>query len=180
MPALQWKRQQEWHPLTSLLLLDKQSNLLYPSRRLTGRFVNEQNRLMSADKEDAARRKQQIIEAATTVFARKGFHGATMDDIVAESGLSKGGLYWYFEGKDDIIAAILRQFFDQEMVGLEAVVAAGGPATAQLLQLARRLAAEMEEAARMLPISLEFYAVAARQEAVRQWIKGYLIGRAHV
>ena len=42
-------------------------------------------------------RRNQILEAATTVFARLGFHRARMDDIVQEARLSKGALYWYFK-----------------------------------------------------------------------------------
>ena len=44
-------------------------------------------------------RKKQILDAAMTVFAQKGFHQARMDDIVEQSGLSKGTIYWYFKSK---------------------------------------------------------------------------------
>ena len=46
-------------------------------------------------------RTKQILDAAVKVFSRSGFQQASMDDIVAESGLSKGALYWYFKSKDD-------------------------------------------------------------------------------
>ena len=128
---------------------------------------------MNAEKSEANARKRQILEAATAVFARKGFDGASMDDIVRESGISKGGLYWHFKSKDEIIAAILRQFFDQEMADLEAIVARKGPAGERLVQLAGHLADEMEHAFGLLPISLEFYAVAARQESVRAFLQDY-------
>ena len=48
-------------------------------------------------------RKEQILHAAHRVFARKGFHTATMQDICLESGLSPGAVYRYFASKDDII-----------------------------------------------------------------------------
>ena len=41
-------------------------------------------------------RRGQIIEAALACFTRKGYANTTIDDIVAESGLSKGAIYWYF------------------------------------------------------------------------------------
>lgn len=50
-------------------------------------------------------RKSQIIDAARRCFARKGFHQASMQDIVAESGLSPGAIYLYFRSKDEIIRA---------------------------------------------------------------------------
>ncbi|MEA3341980.1 MAG: TetR/AcrR family transcriptional regulator [Chloroflexota bacterium] len=47
-------------------------------------------------------RRAQIIQAALACFSRKGYNKTTMDDIVAESGLSKGSLYWYFKSKDEL------------------------------------------------------------------------------
>ena len=41
-----------------------------------------------------------ILAAASACFSRKGFHRTTMDEIVAESGLSKGTLYWYYKSKN--------------------------------------------------------------------------------
>jgi AcrR family transcriptional regulator len=67
----------------------------------------------------SAERRAQIIEAALACFTRKGYNNTTMDDIVAESGLSKGSLYWYFESKDDLFAAAILSIL--ENVGLEAV-----------------------------------------------------------
>ncbi len=47
--------------------------------------------------------------AAIACFAREGFHRATMQDIVRESGLSAGSIYRYFESKQDIVAAIAEE-----------------------------------------------------------------------
>jgi TetR/AcrR family transcriptional regulator, transcriptional repressor of aconitase len=52
------------------------------------------------------RRRDEIIAAALRCFAREGFHRTTMQDIVAESGLSPGALYRYFAAKEELIAAI--------------------------------------------------------------------------
>lgn len=42
-------------------------------------------------------RREQILDTAETVFAKRGFHETRMDDIVEESGLSKGAIYWYLD-----------------------------------------------------------------------------------
>ena len=47
-----------------------------------------------------------ILDAAERVFARAGFHAATMNDIAVEAGMSPGNLYRYFSSKDAIIAGI--------------------------------------------------------------------------
>lgn len=53
-----------------------------------------------------AARRNQILDAAVACFAREGFHRATMQDIVAQSKLSPGAIYNYFDSKEEIIEAI--------------------------------------------------------------------------
>ena len=52
-------------------------------------------------------RQSQIMEAAMKVFTKKGFASARMDDIVKESGLSKGAIYHHYDGKKDIFLALI-------------------------------------------------------------------------
>jgi AcrR family transcriptional regulator len=53
--------------------------------------------------------KAKIIKAARSVFAKKGYHDATMDDIATEVGVSKGALYSYFESKESLLKEISLQ-----------------------------------------------------------------------
>ena len=50
-----------------------------------------------------------IVGAALTVFAEKGFAGAKMDEIAARAGLSKGAVYLYFPTKEDVFRAVVEQ-----------------------------------------------------------------------
>lgn len=54
-------------------------------------------------------RRDQILEAARELFTINGFHDTSMDDIIAAAGMSSGGVYGYFSGKDAIITAIAQQ-----------------------------------------------------------------------
>lgn len=49
------------------------------------------------------KRKEEIKEAAAKVFIEKGFANTSMEDLVRESGLSKGGFYHYYKNTTDII-----------------------------------------------------------------------------
>ena len=51
-------------------------------------------------------RRAEILAAAQRCFVRSGFHGASMQDICAEAGMSPGNLYRYFPSKEAIIAGI--------------------------------------------------------------------------
>ena len=59
------------------------------------------------------KRQSQIMEAAMKVFTKKGFSSARMDDIVEESGLSKGAIYHHYAGKKDIILALIEHWETQ-------------------------------------------------------------------
>jgi len=51
-------------------------------------------------------RRAEILAAAQRCFARSGFHGASMQDICSEAGMSPGNLYRYFPSKEALIAGI--------------------------------------------------------------------------
>ncbi|QFG22214.1 TetR/AcrR family transcriptional regulator [Actinomadura sp. WMMB 499] len=48
-----------------------------------------------------------IMRAARTVFADRGYHGASIRDIAKEAGLSLSALYYYYSGKQDLLHALL-------------------------------------------------------------------------
>src|SRR6266480_1708914 len=52
-------------------------------------------------------RRNQILDAATKVFAKKGFHLATIKDIAREAGIADGTIYNYFENKTALMLGIL-------------------------------------------------------------------------
>jgi AcrR family transcriptional regulator len=60
-----------------------------------------------------AARRQALLETAESVFAERGFTGATMAEIAARAGYSAGNLYNVFEGKDALFAEVLRTRADQ-------------------------------------------------------------------
>jgi AcrR family transcriptional regulator len=59
-------------------------------------------------------RREQIVEAATRVFAEKGFRRATTREVAREAGVSEGTIYNYFEDKDDLLMAILHRLNETE------------------------------------------------------------------
>jgi AcrR family transcriptional regulator len=57
-----------------------------------------------------AARRQQILDAARICFLRNGFHATSMQDVIAEAGLSVGAVYRYFPGKAELVEAIAEQY----------------------------------------------------------------------
>ncbi|HXG17787.1 MAG TPA: TetR/AcrR family transcriptional regulator [Methylomirabilota bacterium] len=56
-----------------------------------------------------AERPEEISAAALRVFARRGLHQTTLDDVAKEAGVSKGTIYLYFKNKEDLFIAAAQQ-----------------------------------------------------------------------
>ena len=61
-------------------------------------------------------RREQIMEAALRVFAKKGFVGSSNKDIAREAGITPGLIYHYFESKDALLKAIFDERSPQRVV----------------------------------------------------------------
>jgi len=95
------------------------------------------DRPSSAAKYDAKR--QEVIDVAARVFAEKGYHATSIDDLVAATGLQRGGLYHYIDGKQDLLLAIHERFIDPLLANAREILAEGLPADETLRRLAHAL-----------------------------------------
>jgi TetR/AcrR family transcriptional regulator, transcriptional repressor of aconitase len=116
-------------------------------------------------------RRRQIMEAAIACFARQGFHSTTMQDIVAETGLSAGAIYRYFPAKEDIVAAIAAEHHSREAAVVAdaragADVGAVLPARARLARTARRA-----EEQRWRRVTVQLWEEALRNDRVMQIVR---------
>lgn len=66
----------------------------------------ELEKMRVRDEAKAEVRRREILEASAACFVRRGFHQTTMNEICAEADISPGGLYRYFESKEEIVVAI--------------------------------------------------------------------------
>lgn len=57
--------------------------------------------------ESQARTRRNLIEAASVVFARRGFHAASIEDVAHEANYTKGAVYSNFGSKDELFLAVL-------------------------------------------------------------------------
>jgi AcrR family transcriptional regulator len=128
---------------------------------------------MANKQELEVERKDQILDAAEKVFAERGLDQARMDDIVEESGLSKGTLYWYYKGKDAIIDALFDRVFAGEMQALATLVDADQPPSEKVTAFVRSVVKEIRRFERLMPLGYEFFALAARSKSVRKRLQRY-------
>jgi TetR/AcrR family acrAB operon transcriptional repressor len=64
---------------------------------------------MRRTKEEAARTRRDIVEAALACFDRHGIAGTTLEQIAEQANVTKGAVYWHFDGKAAILHAIRQE-----------------------------------------------------------------------
>lgn len=130
---------------------------------------------MSPKPDVSHERREQIITAATTAFAKTGFSKTRMEDIARESGLSKGALYLYFKSKDEIFAGILDTFFQREF-RMIAELAENQHITPRqkMRQLTEVVLDDLEKMKFAMPIFFEFWSMSFRKKSVRAIFQSYM------
>ena len=115
------------------------------------------------------------MDAAVACFAREGFHRTTMQDIVAETGLSAGAIYRYFPAKEDIVAAIAAEHHTREAAVL-ADARAATQAGDLLRDLARVSLGQLSDPAeqRWRRVTIQLWGEALRDERVMQIVRSGL------
>ncbi len=121
-------------------------------------------------------RRAQIMEAAMACFSRKGYTNTTMDDIVAESGLSKGTLYWYFDSKDDLFSSAAAAFFEDFSQETLAELEQFATATEKLRVGARSLVDLTREAEGLFGLFIEYWLQSEHREEGRRFWAEMLVG----
>lgn len=107
-------------------------------------------------------RREIILEAALEVFSRRGFRGATLDEIASEASLSKPNLLYYFDSKEAIHAQLLTDLLGAWLAPLAALDPAGDPIAEISAYVRRKL-----EMAREFPRESRLFANEILQGAPR-------------
>ncbi|MBD2209310.1 TetR/AcrR family transcriptional regulator [Calothrix sp. FACHB-156] len=96
--------------------------------------------------------KEQILKAAMELFFSKGYHATSIDDVAKTAKISKGLLYHYFKGKEDLIAALVDIRLQDLLFVMEAAAAKPTPA-----EQIRHIAEGALEDVRRKPEVFRFY-----------------------
>jgi AcrR family transcriptional regulator len=120
--------------------------------------------------ERRAQTRTQLLDAAGRVFAAGGYHGATLDDVAAAAGLTKGAVYYNFSSKEDLFLALLQDRLEQRLRDVRETVE-HEPSRADRgrgREAARAFLDRLERDPRWMPLFFEFVAFAARNTKVRR------------
>lgn len=118
-------------------------------------------------------RRQQILTAAATVFAEKGFDRATIRDVARAAGIADGSIYNYFRSKQDLLVHLPRQFIQSPIQAVHAAASVEQvPDPEVLLQMVvqniAQVAIQNRELVRVLFTSVPLMDVELRSEFMRE------------
>ena len=112
-----------------------------------------------AEKREANR--ERILRAARKVFGARGYHGATIEEIADEAGLSNGAIYYNFENKEELFLALLDERIEERLEHLRGTIGASAGDRA-LAEEARDVTRGFKESREWRLLLLEFVVYAAR------------------
>ena len=87
---------------------------------------------MAVEKLTPERRRQltreALLDAAAQVFARRGFHGASLDEIAETAGFTRGAIYKHFTDKEDLLFAVSDRYNERALEGFSDLLGTTGSA----------------------------------------------------
>lgn len=130
----------------------------------------KRKRMTQAERREATR--EQVIAAAARVFARRGFHGTSLDAVAEEAGFSRGAVYYNFADKEELFLELLDRRCAERAADIREVFASAEldlGTTAERAQVAARHALDaMTGDSEWRALYLEFLAHAARDGRFRR------------
>jgi AcrR family transcriptional regulator len=125
--------------------------------------MGETRRLTRAEQQ--AQTRTRLIDAATKVFARRGFHDASVEEIAEEAGYSHGAVYSNFDGKGDLFMAVFEDYMAErvrELSDTQTALPDDAPLAARARALADQWMDRLDRDRQSVALHMEFIAHADR------------------
>jgi AcrR family transcriptional regulator len=111
--------------------------------------------------------RDELLSAALRVFARRGYREAGVDEIAGEAGYSKGALYWYFSGKEELLMALLEERIDAPLRDMVALLASAPPERDMSVEATRAFAQQVGQEREAMLLEREYWSLAIRDPEMR-------------
>jgi AcrR family transcriptional regulator len=122
--------------------------------------------------EQRALTRRRLLDSAEAVFARSGFHGASVEEIAREGGATTGALYSNFAGKEDLFLALFEERIAADVGDYSQIVAEGTTVEEQARGAADHWMQILRERPDYFPLLIEFWAYAIRKPQLRERLAG--------
>jgi AcrR family transcriptional regulator len=122
--------------------------------------------------EQKALTRRRLIDAGEAVFARSGYHGASVEEIAREAGASTGALYSNFAGKEDLFLALFEERVAADVRDYSQIAAEGATVEEQARGPADHWMEILRERPDYFPLFIEFWAYAIREPRLQKRLAG--------
>lgn len=122
--------------------------------------------------EQRALTRHRLVDAAESVFARSGFHGASVEEIAREAGATTGALYSNFAGKEDLFLALFEERIAADVGEYSEIVAVGRTLEEQARGAGDHWMQILRERPSYFPLLIEFWSYAIREPRLRERLGG--------
>jgi len=110
---------------------------------------------------------KELLEAAARVFSQRGFNGASVDDVAAAAGFTKGAVYAHFASKEELFLALLDRRLEQDIEQWGTIGESQQGQATKDSTTSRSFAGDLEQQRTWNMLLLEFLLYAMRNELVR-------------
>ena len=114
-----------------------------------------------------AHTRERLLDAARSVFASSGFHGASVEEIASAAGYSTGALYSNFDGKEDLFLALMEKEIEEHAREIARAVGSRPTVAERATGGARQWMTMIEREPELLLLFMEFWAYGVRDPHVR-------------
>jgi AcrR family transcriptional regulator len=111
--------------------------------------------------------RDELLDAALHVFARRGYRQAGVDEIAAVAGYSKGAIYWHFSGKDELLVTLLEERIDAPTRAAVELLASASPERDMSVEAAREFARQLATQREAMLLEREYWSLAIRDPELR-------------
>ena len=118
--------------------------------------------------ERRAETRTELLDAAARVFARRGFHGASVDEVAAEAGFTSGAVYSHFAGKDDLFLAAFEHDIARYVTEMTEAHGDGATPEERTRALANRWMEILRRRPEMFMLLIEYWTYAVRDPRMRE------------
>lgn len=125
-------------------------------------------------------RPDEILDAALDLFVEKGFDAARMEDVAKRAGLSKAGVYLYFDSKEALLKALIAREVAPIAQRAEAIAAAGAAEPEQALRMIAGFVVSRLSEARVFSVPRLVISISNRFPEIAAFYRVEVIDRARM
>lgn len=114
-----------------------------------------------------------LLQSAARLFARRGYHGVSLDAVADEAGFTKGAVYAHFASKQDLLASLLELHCNQQLAQVRSMLALGASIDERIRLISDHYFGSSGDVGSWYLLFVELWAQAMREANLRPRLVGF-------